>query len=104
MRSLLAFLWRFLTNCEDLFADDLDQGTDWLVGSSIKSTLQIACDLWIKLSTLPNTWQLEHDPMNERTDQNEQPTNIYTYTFRDQRCSVQGHAPANLESWRAPYL
>ena len=35
---------------------------------------------------------------NERTDQNEQLANIYTYTFRDQCCSVQEHGPVNLKA------
>ena len=36
--------------------------------------------------------------MNERTNQNEQPTDQYTCTFRDQRRSGQGHGPVNLNA------
>ena len=44
-----------------------------------------------RLSASP--WRLERESMS---DQIEPPTNIHTYTLRDQRCSVQDHGRGSL--------
>ena len=42
-------VWVFPMGEEGIFTVDLDLGTDWPVGSSIKSTLRICCILCAKI-------------------------------------------------------